>query len=598
MSDTTSGATAGEATVGEVRVEDELRVWAPAVAELLVEEGGTTRAMRRADGGWWVADPPSGDYLLVADGFRMPDPASTAQPAGFDGPSRRDDPATFAWSDATWTGRPLDELVIYELHVGTFSASGTFDGVLEHLDHLVELGIGAIELMPVNTFPGTRGWGYDGVQWFAPHHAYGGPDGLRRLVDGCHRRGLAVVVDVVYNHLGPLGNHLSRLGPWFTDRHRTPWGDAIDLDGPDSAGVRGTIVANAVHWIRDFHVDGLRLDAVHALHDDSPRHVVAEVVEAVHAAGLEAGRSTFVIVESDLNDPVVVTPSAEGGWGADASWSDDFHHALHVALTGERNGYYGDYTGLGDLRTALERVFVYDGQVAPSRGRAHGRPVGDLPRRRFVGYSQTHDQVGNRALGERLVHLAGIEAAYAAAATVVLSPFVPMLFQGEEWGATAPFLYMTDHPDEELAEAVRRGRREEFAGLHLDLDPPDPQAPETLRRSSLDWDEPERDPHRDLLAWYRQLVELRRRHLHPSPDGEREVRVVVDEDERWWRLDHGELAVLVALAGEGDEVRVPARADDAQELASRPDVRRVGDRWILPRGATVVVSRVMPQGGG
>lgn len=586
MSGTSDGTGSGSAATD--RHGGELVVWAPLASSVEVDELGLgRRRLACGEGGTWTGAPAQAPYFLVVDGFEMPDPRSPAQPDGFDGRSHPVDFAEFVWTDAAWSARELADSVLYELHVGTFTPDGTFDAVVDRLDHLVALGVDAIELMPVNTFPGRRGWGYDGVQWFAPHPAYGGPAGLQRLVDACHARGVAVVLDVVYNHLGPLGNHLARLGPWFTDRISTPWGSAVDLDGPESAGVRRTIVDNARHWIEHYHVDGLRLDAVHALHDRSPVHIVAEVAEAVRDAGRRAGRRTFVVVESDLNDPVVVEDPTRGGWGADAAWSDDLHHALHVALTGEQRGYYGDFTGIADVATALEHVFVYSGGHAPSRGRVHGRPAGDVPRERFLAYSQTHDQVGNRPLGERLEHLAGPDAARAAAATVVLSPFVPMLFQGEEWAASAPFLYVTDHPDAELARAIQEGRAREFADLHLGTEPPDPQDIATFERSTLDWREPGRPGHAEMLQWYRELIALRRRRLQGRHFP---CRVEFDDARGWWRMDHGPLAVVVAVPrpGGGEHVTVPVRWTDEQVELGR--AVRDGRGWQLARGAVAVVS--------
>ncbi len=494
-----------------------VEVWAPdagvlAIDDLDAPEGRTIRALTRdPDGTWWTADAPAGRYWLVLDGDRIPDPRATWQPEGFDGPSAVDE-GGHDWTDAGWRGRSLADCVLYELHVGTFGGEAGFDGVIERLDHLVDLGVDAIELMPVHTFPGDRGWGYDPVQLSAPLEAYGGPRGLRRLVDACHARGLAVVVDVVYNHAGPLGNHLPRLGP-YAHAASTPWGDAVNLDGPGSDAVRRMIVEDAVRWIEVHHVDGLRIDAVHAFVDRSALHVVEEITAAVHAAGERAGRTTWVIAESDLNDPRVVRPFEQGGYGCDATWSDDFHHALHAAVTGDRHGWYADFAGLDDVVDALEHGFVWRGGTASFRGRRHGRPIADLPRCRLLGYSQTHDQVGNRALGERLCHLVEPGVAEIVAGLVLTAPFVPMLFQGEEWAASTPFLYFTSHPDDALGRAVREGRRAEFAAAHEGLAPediPDPQSVATFERSVLRWDECEEPAHRAMLDWYRALIALRR----------------------------------------------------------------------------------------
>lgn len=581
-------------------------MWGPSVGTLDlhdVDHPGGSRVLaldRDADGTWHTPHTPAGRYWLIVDGERLPDPGSTSQPQGFDGPSVVDDD-TFAWTDDEWRGRPLADCVLYELHVGTFSPEGTFDGVTARLDHLVDLGVDAIELMPVNTFPGARGWGYDGVVLGAPHVAYGGPAGLRRLVDACHARSIAVVLDVVYNHLGPLGNHLGRFGPFFTDRHATPWGSAVNFDGPGSDGVRRFVVDNAVRWIESYHVDGLRLDAVHALHDESAVHIVEEIATAVHDAGECAGRTTWVIAESDLNDPRLVRTVDEGGLGADAAWSDDLHHTIHVALTGERQGYYADYVcpdgtvSLSLLETALTDVFVFAGTPVPSRGRRHGRPVGDLPRSRFIGYTQTHDQVGNRAVGERLCHVVPDGLVRAAAALVILGPCVPMLFAGEEWAASSPFQYFTSHPDAELAAAVRDGRRREFAGFHdthPDLEVPDPQELTTFLRSKLVWDERGDDQHAWMLQWYRSLLQLRR-----SEDSLRDGRpgatvVHVDDAHRWVHMTRGPVVVIANL---GDEAVVVPSAHPAHDvvLASRAGIASTADGWRLP-AQSVVVARFEP----
>lgn len=577
-----------------------VRVWGPEATTIDLDDidhplGPRRVAMSRdGDGTWHTPHTPTRRYWLVIDGERVPDPGSPSQPEGFDGPSAVDD-ERFVWTDRSWRGRALAASVLYELHVGTFSPEGTFDGVIRRLDHLTELGVDAIELMPVNTFPGDRGWGYDGVVLGAPHPAYGGPAALRRLVDECHARGIAVVLDVVYNHLGPLGNHLERFGPFFTDAHRTPWGKAVNFDGPGSDGVRRFVVDNAVRWIEAYHVDGLRLDAVHALHDESAVHIVEEITAAVHAAGARAKRITWVIAESDLNDPCVVMADA-GGWGADAAWSDDLHHAVHVAVTGEEHGYYADYArqgargALAQVARALTDVFVFDGQVVPSRQRRHGRPVGDLPRSRFVGYTQTHDQVGNRARGERLCHLVPDGLARAAAALVLTGPCVPMLFAGEEWAAGSPFQYFTSHPDADLAAAVREGRRREFAGFHLahpELDVPDPQEPTTFLRSKLRWEELADDRHAWMLEWYRSLIELRRTDPALRDDRPEATVVQVDEQGRWLHVARGATLVIAHLGDEPVHVSSAHRARHVV-LASRSGIALTDDGWRMPAQSVLV----------
>jgi maltooligosyltrehalose trehalohydrolase len=490
-------------------------VWAPRASVVEVETVGGRHELGATSAGWHEGDAPSArsgdDYAFVLDGAApLPDPRSPWQPHGVHGASRLVDHGAFAWRDSAWRGRVLADSVIYELHVGTFSDAGTFDGAIEHIDHLVRLGVTAVELMPVAAFPGQRGWGYDGVALYAVQDAYGGPEGLKRLVDACHAAGLAVVMDVVYNHLGPDGNVLGEYGPYFTDKHRTPWGDAINYDGPGSDEVRRFVVDNALMWLRDYHLDGLRLDAIHAIVDTSAVHLVEETVAAVRSLAAQLGRRLWVIAESDLNDPRVVRDPALGGHGADAQWSDDFHHALHATLTGERSGYYVDFGAVSDVAAALRAVFVRPGQYSPFRDRRHGRAVGDLPATRFLGYLQNHDQVGNRAQGERSAALMSVGRLQVAAALVLLGPFVPMLFMGEEWAASTPFQYFTDHQDPELARAVSEGRRREFDSFGWRPDAvPDPQEPSTFLRSKLDWPEIDAEPHATVLRWHRDLIALR-----------------------------------------------------------------------------------------
>jgi maltooligosyltrehalose trehalohydrolase len=510
-------------------------VWAPAATRVEIEVGGRRVPMTAQPGGRHVAvvddAGPGVAYAYSLDGGEpVPDPRSPSQPEGVFGPSVLVDHDAFPWTDTAWRGIHLPSAVVYELHVGTFTPEGTFEAVIEKLDHLVELGVTAVELLPVNEFSGTRGWGYDGVGLHAPHHHYGGPEGLKLLVDACHHRGLGVILDVVYNHLGPAGNFLGTFGPYFTDRYTTPWGDAVNLDGPGSDEVRAFIIDNAVMWLRDYHVDGLRIDAVHALLDLSAMHLLEEMAIAVEALSSRLGRPLSLIAESDLNDPRVVQRREVGGYGIDAQWSDDFHHALHAVLTGERSGYYCDFGSMAQLATALRQAFVYAGIHSEHRGRRHGRLDPRLPGYRFLGYLQNHDQVGNRAMGERSSMLMSRRRLQVAAALVLTAPFVPLLFQGEEWGASTPFLYFTDHDDPELGAAVSEGRRSEFSSFGWSPDEvPDPQDPATFRRSQLDWSTVDAE----LVDWHRRLIGLRR-----SVPGLLDYRldtVEVDDDEaaRW-----------------------------------------------------------------
>jgi maltooligosyltrehalose trehalohydrolase len=494
-------------------------VWAPRVESiaLLLARGGVTTVheMERGEHGLHEVSvtevPPGSDYLYRLDGDRdRPDPISRCQPFGVHGPSRLIDPGSFAWSDSNWAGLQTSDLIIYEVHVGTFSSEGTFDAVVERLPYLRDLGITAIELMPVAQFPGYRNWGYDGVHPYAPQMSYGGPDGLRRLVDAAHGLGLAVHLDVVCNHLGPEGNYLDEFGPYFTDRYSTPWGRAINFDGPDSDEVRRYFIDNALYWITEYHIDGLRLDAVHAIFDFGARHILEELAAAVHAQTAALGRHVQVIAESDLNDPRLVRSRDAGGYGLDATWSDDFHHAIHAAFTGERNGYYVDFGGVEQIAKTLRDRFALDGRYSRYRRRRHGAPASDVPADRIVAFVQNHDQVGNRAQGERLSALTTFEQRKLAAALLLLSPYVPVLFMGEEYGELHPFFYFVDHGDSELNQAVRRGREREFAAFGWSTLPPDPAAEDTFQRSRIDPAQAESSPHSELIRLYRDLIRQRR----------------------------------------------------------------------------------------
>jgi maltooligosyltrehalose trehalohydrolase len=555
------------------------RVWAPIPTKVEVQIEAERIPMTGKEGSWWSIDLPAvgpgTDYAFVLDNEGpLPDPRSPWQPAGIHGPSRVVDHRMFPWTDKHWQAKPLTAAVIYELHIGTFTPEGTFAAAIEKLPHLVDLGITHVEVMPVNEFSGRWGWGYDGVDLYAPHHVYGGPDGFKHFVDACHRHGLAVLLDVVYNHLGPAGNYLNRFGPYFTTRHATPWGHAVNLDGPGSDEVRRFFCENALMWLRDYHCDGLRLDAVHALVDTSAVHFLEQLATEVDALAAHLGRHLVLIAESDLNDPRIVRPRAVGGYGIGAQWSDDFHHALHAVLTGERSGYYTDFGSLAAFAKALKSVFVYDGCYSTFRGRRHGRQIGELSGRHFLSYLQNHDQVGNRAQGERSSHLLNPGQLQVAAALVLTAPFIPMLFQGEEWGASAPFLYFTQHEDPELGQAVSRGRREEFAAFGWDPDGvPDPQAPETFLRSKLAWGERNREPHARLLAWHQALIRLRR-NVPTLTDGQlARVQVQYDGAALWLVLTRAPITVACNFGPQCQ--RVPLHIDVLRDLllASRPEVQ-------------------------
>ncbi|MGH9520055.1 MAG: malto-oligosyltrehalose trehalohydrolase [Terriglobales bacterium] len=495
-------------------MRERVRVWAPAAAQVDLETGGRRTAMVKQNGGWWEAREPladAADYAFCLNGGPpRPDPCSRWQPHGIHGASRRFDAQSYAWRDRGWQPPPWHDAVVYELHIGTFSDEGTFEGAIQHLDHLTDLGITHVELMPVAEFPGRRGWGYDGVDLYAPHHAYGGPGGLQRFVDACHARGLAVIFDVVYNHLGPVGNYLAQFGPYFTDRCHTPWGAAVNLDGPGSDEVRAFFMDNARSWLRDFHADGLRLDAVHALLDRSATPFLLDLARAVRELEGELRRPLVVITESDSNDSRLTAPEPVNGIGLTASWNEDFHHAVHARLTGEHFGYFQDFANPETLPTVLRRGYWLDGRHSNFRRCRHGRPADPAHGERLVAYVQNHDQVGNRAGGERLGALVPEREAKLAAELLLRSPFVPLLFQGEEWGASTPFLYFTDFDEPELARTVREGRARECVAMGWPGACFDPQDSATFERSRLRWDEIEKPQHAATLAWYREQIHARR----------------------------------------------------------------------------------------
>ncbi|WP_299540114.1 malto-oligosyltrehalose trehalohydrolase [uncultured Streptomyces sp.] len=563
----------------------QFEVWAPdaAAVELRLSGAGVPMERDPARAGWWTAQAEAADgdrYGYSLDGGPvLPDPRSRRQPGGPDGESAVVDQDAYAWAHP-WPGRGLPGAVLYELHVGTYTGAGTFDAAADRLGHLAELGVTHVSLMPVCPFPGTHGWGYEGVSLWAVHEPYGGPEGFKRFVDTAHGLGLGVLLDVVHNHLGPSGNHLPAFGPYFTDTHHTPWGSAVNLDAPGSDEVRAYLLGSALAWMRDFRLDGLRLDAVHALADTRALTYLEELAAATDALAAELGRPLALVAESDLCDPRTTTPRAQGGLGLHAQWNDDFHHALHTALTGESQGYYADFAAapLAALSKTVTRAFFHDGTYSSFRGRVHGRPV-DVSRsaaHRFVGYAQTHDQIGNRALGDRLAASLSPGLQACAAALVLTGPFTPMLFMGEEWGARTPWQFFTDHTDPELAEAVRNGRRREF-GAHgwAEEEIPDPQDAATRDRSCLDWTEPDREPHARLLDWYRELIALRRTlpDLH-DPDLA-SVKVAHDEDARWLAYRRGDVRVAVNLSDAEAVVPLGAprhRGDGGKVLASWGEV--------------------------
>lgn len=562
-------------------------VWAPAAQTVKLELGGALHAMRRDDRGWWSVEQPAVSgrtryRFVIDDGEPTPDPRSRWQPDGVHGASCAWDTGGFAQRErSAFRPRPLSEAVVYELHVGTFTAEGTYRAAMEKLPHLRELGVTHLEILPLATFPGERGWGYDGVYFYAPHPAYGTPEDLVEFIDACHAHELAVLLDVVYNHLGPDGNYLSRFGPYFTDHWKTPWGDAVNYDAAESDEVRAFVVDNALMWLRDYGFDGLRLDAVHAIIDSRAKHLLEQLAERVGECARECGREFILIAESDRNDPQYVRASSLGGYGLDAHWADELHHALHTVLTGERDGYYSDFGRIEDIALALREGYVFQGQYSPFRRRGHGRPPEGVRPEQLVVCTQNHDQVGNRAMGDRIAALMLPEKVKLMSALVMLSPFTPMLFQGEEWGARTPFLYFTDH-NEELGRAVTEGRRHEFAAFKWHPDAvPDPQARASFVRSKLRWEELGEDGHRDLLAWYRALLALRREHVVTGRD-DRDVRF--DEQLGWLTHRIGSLVVACNLSPREQTVPIPdgewrcALSSDGAEAAAADPLPPWGTR--------------------
>ncbi len=539
------------------------RVWAPRAESLALKVLGAeprTFPLERAGGGIFEARvegvAAGADYFYVVGGNERPDPVSRSQPAGVHGPSRVVAPEEFAWADENWKGIALRDYVVYELHVGTFTPEGTFEAVIPKLAHLKALGVTAIELMPVAEFPGGRNWGYDGAHLYAPQSTYGGPEGLKKLVDACHREGLAFVLDVVYNHLGPEGNYAGEFMPLYSEAHKSPWGAGLNFDGEGAEGVRRFFVENALYWLTEYHVDALRLDAVHAIVDTSGRHLLEELAEEFQAQAALLGRRAHLIAESDLNDVRVIAPRGEGGYGIDAQWSDDFHHSLHALLTQTGRGYFADFGRVEQLAKAISEGFVYCGQHSKFRGRCHGTPSGERPGEQLVVCIQNHDQIANGYWGDRLSRLLGpAQQRLAAAVLLAGAPNVPMMFMGEEWSERAPFLYFTSHTDPELGRAVRRGRLEEYdAFVREEGDTEstlggfsDPQAEITFVRSKLDWESLNRSPHAEMLQFYRDLLALRRRHAPLSNCDKTRTRVRFDESRRRLTIERGDESGARAL---------------------------------------------------
>jgi maltooligosyltrehalose trehalohydrolase len=575
----------------------QFEVWAPKANKLSVHVDDALYPMQGPDRrGFWHASVqqagPGSDYGFVLDDDPKPypDPRSRWQPNGVHGLSRIYDQHAFEWHDSRWQAPPLASGIVYEMHVGTFTQQGTFDSAIEKLDFLHDLGITHLEIMPVAAYAGNRGWGYDGVALYAVTENHGGPDGLKRFVDACHVRGIAVLHDVVYNHFGPIGNYTGKFGPYVTDRHCTPWGDAVNFEGQGSDEVRRFFCDNAIMWMRDFHIDGLRLDAVHEFVDRSAIHFLEQLSSEIEVLATTMGSRLVLIAESDLNDPRIVRPREAGGYGMDAQWSDDFHHALFTVLHVEESGhgYYDDFGSMEKLAKSLTRVFVYDGEYSSYRLRSHGRPVDRLSAHHFITFIQNHDQVGNRATGERIEHIVGMDRAKAAIGLVLTAPFIPMLFQGEEFAASTPFLYFADHEDPEMAKLVSEGRRREFAAFGFDEQVPDPEAPETFTRSKLKWDEVGEGNHKEMLDWVRSLIRLRRSTPALNDGDLGHTNVGFSEEARWLAMDRRDVKVFLNLGSQPAQFDLPESFH--VELASRDGVSAGNGRVIVPPDAIAILS--------
>ncbi|WP_285009716.1 malto-oligosyltrehalose trehalohydrolase [Pedobacter faecalis] len=583
----------------------EVCLWAPKLKEISLVTGDKTLPLTPQSYGYWHLSTdalrPGDTYWFLADGqHRLADPASVCQPEGVHGPSLAVN-LEDRQEGGEWKNPPLAEYIIYELHTGTFSPRGDFEGIAERLDHLKELGITAIELMPVAAFPGNRNWGYDGVFPFAAHSAYGGAEGLRELVARCHEKGIAVVLDVVYNHLGPEGNYLDQFGPFFTDKYHTPWGNAINFDDSGCDGVRHYFIENVLMWFRDFHIDALRLDAVHATKDFGAVHILQEIRRYTDELMAQTGRKHYLIVESDLNDPRYISPLSENGLGMDAQWVDEFHHTLRVAAGEPKQGYYCDFNGAEHLAKSYRDAYVYTGMFSEERCKTFGREATGRDGSQFIVFSQNHDQVGNRMLGERSSELYSFEMQKLLAAAVMCSPFLPMLFMGEEWGEKNPFLYFVSHTDPDLVELVRKGRKEEFAAMHNGGEAPDPQAEETFERSRLNWDALREQGQAEMFRFYKELIALRKSHpLLRNTD-----RLAVDAEVlpggsclRLTRKAQGSNDVLICLmnfSGEVQHVTLPDTGAQLHKLIDSADPQWLGPAAALEQTEDAAAVDLQPQ---
>lgn len=573
--------------------DHDFAVWAPRPEQVRLDVDGTLHPMTRAQDGWWravVDAAPDARYGFVLDDDPtvIPDPRSARQPEGVHERSQLWSPSQDAWTDAGWQGRSIEGGVIYELHIGTFTPGGTFDSAIDKLHYLVDLGVDFVEVMPVNAFSGTHGWGYDGVLWYAVHEAYGGPDGLVRFVDACHNRGLGVLIDAVFNHLGPSGNYLPKFGPYMSSGSN-PWGESINISDAGSDEVRRYIIDCALRWMRDFHADGLRLDAVHALVDTTAVHILEELSAETDSLAHEVGRPLSLVAESDMNDPRLITPRDQGGLGMTAQWDDDIHHAIHSAVSGERQGYYGDFGTLATLAETLRHGYFHAGTYSSFRGRRHGRPLdtATIPATRLLAYTLTHDQVGNRAIGDRPSQNLTVGQQAIKAALALGSPYTAMLFMGEEWASSSPFQFFSSHPEPELARATAEGRKKEFADHGWDADEiPDPQDPETFTRSKLKWDETADGEHAQLLEFYRALIALRRNEPDMADPWLDNLGVDYDEEQRWFVMRRGALAIACNLGTQAADVPVTGEVVLAwgEPAASKQTTRIDGHSVAVLRG--------------
>jgi maltooligosyltrehalose trehalohydrolase len=571
----------------------EVRVWAPNAGEVLLKLDVLEHSLVKEEYGYWTLKTnhlkPGDNYWFKVDGKQLPDPASLLQPQGVHGPSEAFDLKAFDWTDTQWQNIALADYVIYELHTGTFTQNSTFKGIEHKLNHLIELGITAIELMPVSQFPGERNWGYDGVFPFAVQNSYGGPAGLQQLINTCHSKGLAVILDVVYNHLGPEGNYFANFGPYFTDKYHTPWGSAINFDDAGCDEVRRYFMENVMMWFRDFHVDALRMDAVHAIRDFSPNHILREINQHVAQLMEESGRTHYLIAECDLNDTRYINPIQKDGYGFNAQWIDEFHHALRVTAGGERNGYYTDFNGISDLATAYQNGYVYHGQYSHQRQKTFGTTTKGINGQQFVVFSQNHDQVGNRMLGERSSQLFSFEMQKLMAGAVMISPFLPMLFMGEEWSEPNPFQFFVSHTDEKLIKAVRKGRKEEFADFHSQGQAPDPQALSTFENSKLNWGLLDKGLHNVMLRYYKSFIKLKKRQSAIKSTNRENINVTVDETtqtlmiERW--TEEQKTLSLLNFSRLYQDIKIPNGINQWQKLFDSAE-----PKWNGPIASAEIIS--------